>query len=346
MALISMTAQPRSDVAALHPHDSSQRCLWLDCDPGHDDMMAIILAAHSSSCCLLGISTVHGNQTVEKVTDNALRVLHLCGRDDVDVVSGQALPLMRESRICDEIHGDSGLDGPTWDCGANPKKALAGVAANVMWDVIERAYRMQGQRVLLVCTASLTNAALLITLYPQTIEMLEIVIMGGCLGVGNTGPVMEFNIQCDPEAAHIVFESGVPLTMIPLEVTHTVLVTPPILSRILTPHPSKFREIVAELLMFFAKSYREQFLFDHPPLHDPCAVAYALRPQLFTTEFLRVDIERKSELSSGQTVCDIWKQSGKAPNVTVAKSLDLEEFWNLMIYAIDDADKVSPVNCQ
>ncbi|KAG1670981.1 hypothetical protein FOA52_014370 [Chlamydomonas sp. UWO 241] len=212
--------------------------LWLDCDPGHDDAMAIILAGHDPRLELLGISTVAGNQTVEKVTQNALDVLAAAGLHGIGVVAGLAKPLLRPSPIlCPEIHGDSGLDClsglPLLPCCSDEPRG--GKAPVVMFAAIEAAWVRGGRsaRVALVAIGALSNVALLLMLYPEVVPMIDIVIMGGCLGLGNTGPVVEFNIQTDPEAAKAVFECpGVSLTMVGLEVTHTVLATPSVIMAI------------------------------------------------------------------------------------------------------------------
>ncbi len=216
-----------------------------------------------------------------------------------------------------------------------------------------------------MCTGALTNAALLVSVFPELVPLLSIVFMGGAMGAGNTGPVAEFNIQTDPEAASIVMDCGAEVLMVPLEVTHTALVTPAVLARIrsgggsaaaesdataLAPAAppseaaSRFRRIICELLLFFAASYKRVFSFDSPPLHDPCAVAAALRPELFTLRRMRVDVETVSPLSAGQTVCDVWGHSALPPNVVVATAMDVPAFWALMQAALDAADARSPLN--
>ncbi|KAL4450693.1 hypothetical protein ABPG77_001049 [Micractinium sp. CCAP 211/92] len=329
--------------------------MWLDCDPGHDDAVALILAGHNPAVHLLGVSTVAGNQTVEKVTDNALRVLAAAGLAHVPVVAGAAKPLLRAAPLlCAEIHGESGLDGPLGGpvLPAAPHAALPGKAPVRMFEAIVAAHARlvaagaADARVALVATAALTNVALLLALYPEVADMIEVTIMGGCLGVGNTGPVMEFNIQTDPEAARMVFESGVRLTMVPLEVTHTALVTTSVLQRVRTHQPSPFLQLMTDLLMFFSDTYATVFKMKDPPLHDPCAVAWVIAPELFKTELLRVDVETASTLSAGQTVCDIWGQSRLPKNCTVCMEMDVAQFWDLVIAAIHAADAVSPLNVQ
>ena len=280
--------------------------LWLDCDPGHDDAMAIILAAYTNNVVLHGISTVAGNQSVIKTTKNALAVLDAIGKHEIEVVQGQEKPLVRKPQFCAEIHGESGLDKR----GGHPifpessRNPVEGKCVNVMFQKISSIFRHAGVRVKLVCTGALTNAALLLTIYPEVLSMVDIVLMGGCYGLGNTGPVAEFNIQIDPEAASIVFGSGAHLTMVPLEVTHTAKATEEIFSSILKKGDSPFRTSILDLLLFFKDTYKEYFDFDDPPLHDPCAVAYVIAPAMFEVEFIRVDIETGSTLCAGQTVCD------------------------------------------
>lgn len=311
--------------------------------------MALLLAGHNPQLQLLGVSTVAGNQTADKVTKNALSALYV-GGIHADVVKGQDKPILQCSALlCPEIHGESGLDGPDGGCllPPSPQQPLPGKAPIVMFERIAAHHKQTGEKVVLICTGALTNAALLLTLYPELVSegMMELVLMGGALGLGNTGPVMEFNIQTDPEAARIVFESGVPLTMVPLEVTHTALVTTRVLQDIRLAHGSTpFKELVTLLLLFFATTYREVFKFDDPPLHDPCAVAYVIAPQLFRVEHLRVDIETCSPLSAGQTVVDIWGQSKRPKNCCVAMSMDVAGFWELMLRAVDAADSMSPLN--
>ncbi|KAI8466212.1 MAG: putative tRNA synthetase [Monoraphidium minutum] len=341
---------PRSGAA----HRATRIPVWLDCDPGHDDAMAIILAAYDPRLQLLGISTVAGNQSVEKVTRNALDILEFAGVEGVGVVMGQGRPLLRPSPIlCPEIHGDSGLDGPEGGpvLPHSDREPLAGKAAVVMAERIKGFLEEHPRTgpVRLVCTGALTNAALMLALYPELRGSLEVVIMvvimGGALGIGNTGPVMEFNIQTDPEAAKVVFEAGVQLAMVPIEVTHTALATPDVLGRLLTSRPgvSKFKALVEQLLTFFAGTYREVFKFEDPPLHDPCAVAYVIDPSIFQVEEMRVDIETASSLSAGQTVCDVWHQSRRPKNCRVARAMDVAAFWELMISALDAADAASPL---
>ena len=317
------------------------KTIWLDCDPGHDDAMAIILACFHPDCFLLGVSTVAGNQSVEKTTLNAAAILATIGRSDIIPIRGQARALMQPLKFCAEIHGTSGLDGPGGKTLFRPvdipEQNEPGVL--IIYLKIRSHFLATGETIDLVCTGSLTNAALLITLFPDVAQMIRITIMGGAIGVGNTGPVAEFNIENDPEAARIVFECGLPLVMVPLEVTHTALVTSDILQKIGTQ--TQFRNCITEMLTYFKTTYKEVFDFEDPPLHDPLAVWYVLKPAFFKTQFFHVGIETASVLSKGQTVCDIYNRTGKAPNCTVALSADIQAFWNDMLLAVDRANEVA-----
>ena len=321
--------------------------VWLDCDPGHDDALAIVLACHSPELRLLGVSTVHGNQSLPKTTANALRVLHACGAR-VPVVPGAPKPLLRPAVACPEVHGESGLD--TLPGSHSMPEASQGAATHSP-AVVCMADAVRAGAVL-VCTGALTNAALLLSVYPElAVAQTRIVFMGGSLGEGNTGAVAEFNIPLDPEAAQLVITSGVTCVMVPLQVTHTAIVTPEVLARVRggthDAPATRFRETIASLLLFFSDTYAREFGFTHgPPLHDPVAVAYVIDPACFETQLMRIDVECASTLAAGQTVWDRWKQSGRPPNVRVATKVDVSRFWGLMLDAIARADGASPLNVE
>ena len=257
---------------------------------------------------------------------------------------------MRSGVICDEIHGESGLE--THSKMPFPKlpdeaylhlKKLNETNFHFTTIIYEH---LKGSKnpVTIIATGPLTNVALLLINYPDVKKYIEkIVFMGGAIGSGNTGPAAEFNIQVDPEAAHIVFESNISLFMVPLEVTHTALVTPAILDSI-RPLNSNFSNIVIDLLLFFQNTYKTIFKMDSPPLHDPCAVAFVINPDMFEFRLMRVDVEISSLLSYGQTVCDIYDMSTKKKNVHVCTKMNLEKFWSMMVDAIFLADKMSPIN--
>eukprot|EP00937_MAST-01D_sp_MAST-1D-sp2_P003578 g3578.t1 len=319
--------------------------LWLDCDPGHDDALAIILAGHDHRVRLLGISTVSGNQSVAKTTLNAAKVLVAAGlADAVRVTAGQAQPLLREAKHDAEIHGDSGLGGTDLlpADSAIPEGLIDGDGKGVI--AMAEAILASDTPVSVVATGALTNVALMLQLYPEAKPKIrEVAFMGGAMGAGNRGAVAEFNILCDPHAAQAVMDSGVKLVMVPLEVTHTALATPEVLREI-EALESKFGKLVVQLLTFFRDTYERVFGFKAgPPLHDPCAVAWVLEPALFETTLMRVDVECCSELSVGQTVCDIWGDSQKPKNVHVARTMDVPAFWRLMLDALRAANAASPM---
>ncbi|CAF1541978.1 unnamed protein product [Didymodactylos carnosus] len=232
--------------------------VWLDCDPGHDDAFAILLAAYHPYLKLIGISTVVGNQTIDRTTANVYKVLHLANIKNIPVIQGCSEPLCQPISTCPEIHGQTGMDGA--DIPEAPQKHNVEDDENYLWKI----YRLivdNGSRITLMATGQLTNVALLLKVFPKVKNYIEeIVIMGGCIGLGNMSPAAEFNILNDPEAAHIVFSSNVRLVMVPLEVTHTVCVTPDISQR-LDLINSRFSTILNHLLHFFASTYSVKNIF-------------------------------------------------------------------------------------
>ena len=198
--------------------------------------------------------------------------------------------------------------------------------------------------VTLVCTGSLTNAATLLSVFPETKTKIEkIVSMGGAMGMGNTSPVAEWNIEIDPEAAKAVYGAGIPFYQVPLNVTHTALVTPEIIERI-AEMKTPFADLVVDLMMFFAETYKDVFEFDCPPLHDPLAVAYVICPELFKTKLMNVEIETNSSFCDGCTVCDYYGTTGRPKNATVCLQVDVPQFWELMISSLAKANENSPLN--
>eukprot|EP00698_Gefionella_okellyi_P000336 TRINITY_DN10280_c0_g1_i1.p1 TRINITY_DN10280_c0_g1~~TRINITY_DN10280_c0_g1_i1.p1 ORF type:complete len:316 (-),score=69.48 TRINITY_DN10280_c0_g1_i1:236-1183(-) len=314
----------------------AKRAVWLDCDPGHDDAMAIILAGYSPHIDLLGISTVGGNQSLDKTTYNALQVVHAAGLS-VDVVAGQPYPLMAPDLLCPEIHGESGLDGTSLP--VPTRKPLAEKAIIHIANVVLQ----HPEQVTIVATGRLTNIAVLLTVFPEVKRNLrEIVLMGGAIGLGNTHPAAEFNIQTDPEAARIVFQSGMRVVMVPLEVTHTALVTADILTAVLSIK-SNFAQSIAALLVFFRDTYLKVFGFEHPPLHDPCAVAFVINPQMFVTKEMHVSIVTDG-ICAGRTLCDIHGVLNRPVNACVAMKMDVGQFWEMMLNATRLANEHSPMN--
>ncbi|MDA8201532.1 MAG: nucleoside hydrolase [Chloroflexi bacterium] len=301
----------------------------LDVDPGHDDAMAILLANASPEIDLLAITTVAGNQTLPKTTLNARRVCSRAGIRDVPIAAGCDRPLVREQRVAANIHGESGLEGPTFagepDVPLDPRHAV---------DLIVELLMASDGDIMLVPTGPLTNIGMAMRREPRILPKIRhIALMGGAWGFGNQTPSAEFNILVDPEAARIVFESGVPLTMCGLELTHQAKATPDIIQRFADLH-TPLGDFAVEMLQFFASTYRRMHGFDGPPLHDPTAVAWVIDPTMVETQPAHVDIETHAEFSYGRTVVDLHDVLGLPKNVQVATKLDVPRFWDLMVGAI------------
>jgi pyrimidine-specific ribonucleoside hydrolase len=297
----------------------------LDCDPGHDDAMAILLAAATPAIELEAITTVAGNQTLEKVTLNARRVCSTAGITGVPVAAGCDRPLTRAPIVAGDIHGASGLDGVDWDEPRVPVDPRNGVDL-----IIERAAADE-RPLTIVAVGPLTNVATALLRAPSIAAGLErIAIMGGAIGLGNRTPSAEFNIYADPEAADVVFGSGVPITLVPLEVTHRALATEAVLDRIAALNTPVARMSVA-LMRYFAETYRRVFGFAAPAVHDPCAVAAVIDPAIVATRHMNVEVDTASDLSLGRTVCDVYGTTGRQPNADVGMDLDVERFWDLTI---------------
>ena len=300
----------------------------LDCDPGHDDAIAILLAAHHPDIDLLAITTVAGNQSLDKTTLNALKVCSLANIRDVSVARGMDRPLVRPARHAANIHGESGMDGPDI-----PEPDIEPVAQHGVDLLIDLLMNSDGD-ITIVPTGPLTNIATAIRREPGILSRIKAIsLMGGAIGVGNRMPAAEFNIWADPEAAAIVFDCGRPLTMSPLEVTHQALATGEVLDRLRAAN-RPVASFVADLLTFFGDTYRNVFGFPAPPVHDPCAVAAVIDPDILQAHTIRVEIETEGEWTSGRTVCDIYGVLGKEPNVRVGYALDVPRFWEMLISTI------------
>jgi inosine-uridine nucleoside N-ribohydrolase len=301
--------------------------LLLDCDPGHDDAFAILLAAGSPLADLRAITTVGGNGTLEAVTENALRVCTLAGIRDVPIAAGAAGPLRGELHTAADVHGESGLDGP--DLPEPDLELDERPAIELMADVLREA----SEPMTLVPTGPLTNVALLLQSAPEVRDHIrEIVWMGGSRGRGNRTPYAEFNAWVDPEAAQIVVDSGVPFTLVGLHLTHQALATAEIVERIRSVG-GLLGEVAADWLGYFSSTYRAIWGFD-APLHDPCALAIALDPSLARFEDAFVAIETEGRWTRGATVVDPYGRLGQEPNARVALELEVERFWAMLVAAI------------
>lgn len=302
----------------------------LDCDPGHDDAIALLLAHGNPSIELLAVTTVVGNQTLEKVTRNALSVARVAGITGVPFAAGCARPLVRAIEVAPDIHGDSGLDGPVL-----PEPTMDLDPRHAVDLIIDTIMAHEPGTVTLVPTGGLTNIALAARKEPRIVPRVkEVVLMGGGYHGGNWSATSEFNIIIDPEAAHIVFSEAWPLTMVGLDLTHQALATPAVVERIrsLGTGPAQF---VVELLEFFGDSYLEAQGFEHPPVHDPCAVARVIDPSVMTVRRAPLTVELTGTHTLGMTVADFRAPAPADCTTQVAVDLDHEKFWNLIVDALE-----------
>ena len=297
--------------------------ILIDCDPGHDDMVAIMLASASPEIELLGVTTVAGNQTGAKTYLNALKTLTLIGETGIPVARGADKPLFRELTVAPEIHGVSGLDGADL-----PEPGFEGVEQHAV-DFLIRTIMESGTPMTLVPTGPLTNVALA--------KLERIVLMGGAVYDSNITPAAEFNIYVDPEAAKVVFGSGVPITMVGLDVTNKALFGFQDIER-LAALKGKVSRVVAPLLKFFAQANKDVFGFEGAPLHDALAVAHLISPEVIKTRKLNVEIETDGELTRGRTVADVYGIAGKTANTEVALEVDNDLFKEILIRAIKTLD--------
>ncbi len=298
----------------------------LDCDPGHDDAIALILALASPELKVLAVTTSAGNQTPDKTLNNALRILTLLGRHDIPVAAGVPKPLMRELIIADNVHGESGLDGPTLPDPAFAPQAMTGL------ELMAKCLRESPEPVTLVPTGPLTNIALLLAAHPELKSKIgRIVLMGGAAGAGNWTPAAEFNIYVDPEAADMVFSAGIPINLCGLDVTHQAQVMDEDIARV-RAIPNPVAQCVADLLDFFMIYHRDpKWGFAGAPLHDPCTIAWLLAPALFHGQDCWVGIETQGRHTVGMTVVDRYGLTGKPTNARVLLGLDRVGFIDLLV---------------
>ncbi|WP_170446393.1 nucleoside hydrolase [Ruegeria arenilitoris] len=303
------------------------RKIIIDTDPGQDDAVAILLAlASPDEIEVLGITAVAGNVPLELTAKNARIVCELAGRTDIPVFAGCDRPLNRPLITAEHVHGKTGLDGPVLP---DPQMPLAeGHGVDFIIDTL----RAQDSGTVTLCPLGpLTNIATAFQKAPDIIgRVQEIVLMGGAyFEVGNITPTAEFNIHVDPEAADIVFKSGVPIVVMPLDVTHKALVT--------KPRNDAFRALgtkvgiaVAEMTDFFERFDKEKYGSEGAPLHDPCVTAYLIRPELFSGRHVNVEIETQSDLTLGMTVADWWGVTDRKPNALFIGDVDADGFFALL----------------
>ena len=304
----------------------SPRPVIIDCDPGHDDALAILLALGSpDELEVLAITVVAGNVPLPLTEKNARQICELAGRADLRVYAGCARPLVRELVTAEYVHGKTGLDGPELP---EPRMPLADAHAV---DAIVDVLRAHGPGTVTLCpTGPLTNIAMVLRKAPDVVPRIrEIVLMGGAIGLGNVTPAAEFNIYVDPHAAEVVFEAGVPLVMLGLDVTHQALLTPDRLQAIRDIGTPLSRTVV-ELLEFYGIYDQTRRGRVGAPLHDPCVIAYLLDPALFGGRACHVAIETQGEHTLGRTVVDWSRRTRHAPNATVIDQIEADGFFALL----------------
>lgn len=295
----------------------------LDCDPGHDDAVAILMAGAHPKIDLLGITTVAGNQTIEKTTLNALNVTEYLGLD-VPIYRGMEGPIVRKTQsIADDIHGESGLDGQIFE--RHGKKIEDIHAIDFIIETV-----ISENSVTLVPIGPMSNIAMAMRREPKIIKKIEnIVFMGGAYQLGNVTPAAEFNIYADAEAAYVVFNSGVPLVMMGLDVTRQALCYPSIVER-MEKIGGKASKLFTDLMRFFCKTQKETFGWEGGPLHDPTCIAYLIDKTCIETKDMYSEVEIRSESCYGRTLCDYFGVTGKNPNSKVSVKLDVERFWDIV----------------
>ena len=302
------------------------RKIIIDTDPGQDDAVAILLALASPELDVVGITAVAGNVPLHLTEKNARKVCELAGKPDIKVYAGAVRPLVRPLVTAEYVHGKTGLDGPDLPEPTMPLQAQHGVDF-----IIETILSNPDGAITLCPLGPLTNIALALIRAPEIAQKIrEIVLMGGgFFEGGNVTPTAEFNIYVDPQAAEVVFKSGIPIVMMPLDVTHKALT-----SRVRVERFRAMRtpvgDATAALLDFFERFDEQKYGTDGGPLHDPCVIAYLLKPELFKGRTCNVTVETASELTMGMTVVDWWHVTGRAPNATVMRDIDDEGFFHLL----------------
>jgi len=302
------------------------RNIIIDTDPGQDDAIAILLAFASPELNVLGISVVAGNVPLPLTQKNTRIVCELAGRPDALVFAGCDAPMTRPLVTAEYVHGKTGLDGPQLDAPTMPLQAQHAVD----W-IIETCRAAPPKSITLCPLGPLTNIATAFTRAPDIKNAIEEIVLmgGGYFEGGNITPVAEFNIYVDPEAADIVFKSGLPLVVMPLDMTHKALTTKSRIAAFRAMN-TKVGDMTAAWTDFFERFDMEKYGSEGAPLHDPTVIAYLIRPKLFTGRHINVEIETTSALTLGMTVADWWGVSGRAPNCTFMGDIDADGFYTLL----------------
>ncbi|CAM5761468.1 nucleoside hydrolase [Mesorhizobium amorphae] len=303
-----------------------KRKIIIDTDPGQDDAVAILLALASPELDVVGITAVAGNVPLRLTEKNALKICELAGRRDVRVFSGAIRPLVRQLVTAEHVHGKTGLDGPDL-----PEPTMKLQEQHAVDFIVEMLMREEPGTITLCPLGPLTNIALALVREPKIAPRIkEIVLMGGgFFEGGNVTPAAEFNIYVDPHAADVVFRSGVPIVVMPLDVTHKALTTAKRVEAF-RKMGSKVGDATASLLDFFERFDEEKYGTDGGPLHDPCVIAYLLKPELFKGRHCNVSVETASDLTMGMTVIDWWGVTDRPKNATVMRDIDSDGFFGLL----------------
>ena len=299
----------------------------IDTDPGQDDAVAILLALASPELDILGITAVAGNVPLKLTEKNARKICELAGKPETRVFAGASRPLMRQLVTAEEVHGKTGLDGPDL-----PEPTMPLESQHAVDFIVETLMREEPGSVTLCPLGPLTNIALALIREPRIASRIgRIVLMGGgFFEGGNVTPAAEFNIYVDPHAADVVFRSGAPIVMMPLDVTHKVLTRAGRVAAI-RALGSKVGVATAQMLEFFERFDEEKYGTDGGPLHDPCVIAYLIKPELFKGRQCNVSVETASELTMGMTVVDWWGVTKRARNATVMRDIDHDGFYGLLV---------------
>ncbi len=304
-----------------------KRKIILDCDPGHDDAIAMMLVGNNPQFDLLGITVESGNQTLVKTGRNALNLCQYLNLD-VPVCLGAETPIIKEVEVCEVIHGESGLDGftfPTLTKQFDSRHAVSFMIEEIM---------KSDELVTVVTTGPMTNLALALRMEPLIISKIEeVVLMGGSYQNGNVTPAAEFNIFCDPEAAHIVFNSPLKVTMVGLDVTRKVKVLPSVVNRMEKIENNASR-LFTKLMKVFNENQKKVFGFEGAPLHDPVTIAYLIDPSLLTVKYVNCEIDISHGSSYGRTNCDTFDYLHLEKNTYVAMDIDVDKFWDIIEAAI------------
>ncbi|ABA79074.1 nucleoside hydrolase [Rhodobacter sphaeroides] len=302
------------------------RRIIIDTDPGQDDAVAILLALASPELEVLGITAVAGNVPLRLTERNARILCEIAGRTDIPVFAGCDAPLARPLVTAEHVHGKTGLDGP-----ALPDPTLPLQERHAVDYLIETLRSEPAGSITLCPLGPLTNIAAMLQRAPDVAPRIrEIVLMGGAyFEVGNITPTAEFNIFVDPEAAAIVFGAGVPLVVMPLDVTHKAVTDRARVARF-REMGTRIGELVEEWMDFFERFDREKYGSEGAPLHDPCVIAYLLNPDLFLGRHINVEIETEGRFTTGMTVADWWRVSDRTPNALFMRDLDADGFFALL----------------